>query len=126
MIISASLPCVWKLLLLIAAPAQRTSENGILQVNPNKATQSNRLRWRRFPDLCFYIEYDDKSAHIMPNPASDCVFIIEMNIGQGLTAKTAKAQRKRRSRIEDRRRDVVVFDPQSSIFFLGDLGDLAV
>jgi hypothetical protein len=30
----------------------------------------------------FYREYDDKTAHILPNLATGCVFTIEMNIGQ--------------------------------------------
>src|SRR4029079_16116712 len=58
------------------------SENGVPQVNPIKTTQSNSLCSRRFPDLCIYRENDDKSARIIPNPAVDCVFITEMNIGQ--------------------------------------------
>jgi hypothetical protein len=40
-------------------------------------------RRNRIVDLCFYREYDNKIARILLNPASDCVFTIEMNTGQG-------------------------------------------
>jgi hypothetical protein len=39
-------------------------------------------------DLCFYSEYDDKSDYKLPNPATGCVFTIEMNIGQVSTDGT--------------------------------------
>jgi hypothetical protein len=65
-------------------------EISVVDRRPCSVYERERLFCRPIPakrrnqivDLCFYGEYDNKIARILLNPASSCVFTIEMNTRQ--------------------------------------------